>query len=488
MNSPRRTSIFGPSLYGVEGRVVLVLGLFLSLSMPDIQAQQPTSSLPQSLSLPVAIDYAQAHFPEARAALAKLTAARAAVALAQTAYLPRTDLLWQTNRSTYNNITGLLIPQSVIPSLSGAVLPDSSGQTLWGSAGGALFSLQPFDFGLRRANVNGARSGESSANFQLQLTRLDVSAAAADAFLVLVMAQQARRAADADVSRREAFAKVVHALVDNQLRPGVDSSRADAELAAARTQLLRAQQVEQNSQVALAQALGAAGQTVQIDSGPLTTSVPTTPSGSSGDQLTNHPQAKLAMSSVEQFQAQRHALDRSYFPTFNLQSAIAGRGSGAKPNGTILQGTNGLAPDRYNFAVGITATFPVFDFFSLRARKQIEAANEQSSRAEYDNTVQQLTAQIQRAQIAMTTAKQIAENTAVELKSAQMTESQAEARYRASLANVIEVAEAQGLLVQAESDDAVAKVSVWRALLSEAFAEGHLQPFMDAVQGATGGH
>ena len=487
MNSHGGRSVL-KQLYAMGKGSIFILGLLFALNSPGIRAQQATSSLPQNLSLPLAIDYAQAHFPEAQAALARLTAARAGVTLAQTAYLPRTDLLWQTNRSTYNNITGLLIPQSVIPSLSGTVLPNSSGQTLWGSDSGALFSWQPFDFGLRRANVNVARSGESNANFQLQLTRLDVSAAAADAFLGLVVAQQARRAADADVSRREAFARVVHALVDNQLRPGVDSSRADAELAAARTQLLRAQQVEQNSQVALAEALGAAGQTVQIDPGPLASSLPTAASSISGGQLTNHPQAELAMSSVEQFQAQRHALDRAYFPSFNLQSVIAGRGSGAKSNGTILQGTNGLAPDRYNFAVGVTATFPVFDFFSLRAQKQIEAANEQSSRAEYDNTVQQLTAQLQRAQIAMTTAKQIADNTTVELKSAQMTESQAEARYRASLANAIEVAEAQGLLVQAETDDAVAKVSVWRALLSQAFAEGNLQPFIDAVQGATGGH
>lgn len=441
-----------------------------------------------SLKRPAAVDFAQAHFPEARAALAKLTAAHAAVSLAQTAYLPRTDILWQTNRTTYNNITGLLLPQAVIPSLSGTVLPNSSDQTLWGSGGGALFSWQPFDFGLRHANVNVARSGESSANFQLQLTKLDVSAAAADAFLALVVSQQARRAAEADVSRREAFAKVVHVLVDNQLRPGVDGSRADAELAAARVQFLRAQQTEENSRIALAESLGIAGQAVQIDPGSLANALPPAPTSTDRNKIANHPQAELAMSAVQEFRQRRHALDRSYFPTFNLQSAIAGRGSGAKPNGAILQGTNGLAPDRYNFAVAFTAAFPLFDFFSLRSRKQIEAANEEASKAEYDNTVQQLTAQQQRAEVTMTAAKQIADNTSVELRSAQMTDTQAEARYRASLANVIEVAEAQRLLVQAETEDAVAKVSVWRALLSETFAEGNLQPFLDAVQNAEGGH
>jgi outer membrane protein TolC len=233
--------------------------------------------------------------------------------------------------------------------------------------------------------------------------------------------------------------------------------------------------------------MGAAGQPVQIEPGNLAEMLPASPTGG-GPALSNHPQAELAMSAVEQFHARRNALERSYFPTFNLQSAVSGRGSGAQQNGTIFEGAHGLLPDRYNFAVGFTATFPVFDFFTLRARKQIEAANEQSSRAEYDSTVQRLTAQFQRAQIALDTAKQIAGNTAVELESARTNEKQAEARYRASLANVIEVADAQRLLVQAETDDAVAKVSVWRALLAEAFAEGNLQPFLDAVKSANGGH
>ena len=464
--------------------VVFVLGS-LSLAAADQQSAPP----PSPITLEAAVQYAAVHFPEARAALARVVGARAAVGLARTAYLPRTDLLWQTNRATYNNIAGLLLPQSVIPPLSGPVLTNTSNTTAWGSAGGALFSWQPFDFGLRSANVNVARAAEGSANFQLQLTKLDVAAAAADAFLATVVAQQARRAAEADVNRRESFAKVVHVLVGNQLRAGVEASRADAELAAARTQLLRAQGAEENSRIALAEALGIAGQSVQVDPGPLATALPPVPNTTqSREVLTNHPLAKLAMSAVDQFRAREHALQRFYFPSFYLQSAVSGRGSGVQPNGTIVGGSNGLAPDRANFAIGLTASFPVFDFFSLRSRKQIEAANEQSASAEYDKTIEQLTAQLQRARTELTISKQIADNTAVELQSAQMTETQAEARYRAALANVVEIAEAQRLLVEAESDDAIAKVSVWRALLAQAFAEGNLQPFIDAVQSAAGGH
>jgi len=45
-----------------------------------------------------------------------------------------------------------------------------------------------------------------------------------------------------------------------------------------------------------------------------------------------------------------------------------------------------------------------------------------------------------------------------------------------------EVAEAQRLLAQAEIDDAVARLGVWRALLAAAQARGDLAPFLDKVK------
>ena len=76
-------------------------------------------------------------------------------------------------------------------------------------------------------------------------------------------------------------------------------------------------------------------------------------------------------------------------------------------------------------------------------------------------------------------ALRVAENTPIQLKAAQEAEIRARARYTAQLANVIEVAEAQRLLAQAEIDDAVARLGVWRALLVAARAHGDLKPFLE---------
>ena len=45
----------------------------------------------------------------------------AGIDLAETAYLPRVDFIWQEIRATRNNISGTTFPQGVIPAISGPV-------------------------------------------------------------------------------------------------------------------------------------------------------------------------------------------------------------------------------------------------------------------------------------------------------------------------------------------------------------------------------
>jgi outer membrane protein len=98
--------------------------------------------------------------------------------------------VWQSNLATINNIFGQLLPQTVIPALSGPVLPTTSPQGVWSSATGALASWEPFDFGLRSANVAGAEAAVTSARASELLTRLDVQAAVGVAFLNLAATQR----------------------------------------------------------------------------------------------------------------------------------------------------------------------------------------------------------------------------------------------------------------------------------------------------------
>jgi len=129
----------------------------------------------------------------------------------------------------------------------------------------------------------------------------------------------------------------------------------------------------------------------------------------------------------------------------------------------------------------------MLDIFSIRAEQSIEAANERAEAARYDQAIQDLTGQLQQTQATLEAARRIAQDTPAEVAAARATESQSRARYQAGLATIIEVAEAQSLLVQAETDDALARLAVWSDLASLGAAEGDLGPFLQYVHLKTQG-
>jgi outer membrane protein len=162
---------------------------------------------------------------------------------------------------------------------------------------------------------------------------------------------------------------------------------------------------------------------------------------------------------------------------------VFARGSGANPDGSLDGGVDGLGLDRANWAAGVQVLFPnLFDFSTLRARKAAAAASSRASAALYDEAVLTVTSQQQTAAALLQAARAVAANTPIQLAAAEQSMTQARARYDAGLANIIEVADAQSLLAQAEVQDQLARVDVWRALLAEAVAQGDLQPFLTIVR------
>jgi outer membrane protein TolC len=448
------------------------LVLLFSLRVPA----QTAAPHPTRLTLARALELAQANYPRIRAAAEQRAAAAAGVGVARTAYLPRTDVLWQTNRASANNLYGLLLPQSVIPSISGPVLPSDNGRSAWGSAGGALFSWQPFDFGLRRAQVDVARQAVSLAKATETLTRLDVALATANAYFDLAASQQFAAVAAANVERLRVFSNSVGVLAKQQLRPGADAAQADANFARARTQLIQAQTAVAVQRAVLASLIGLRPEEVDLDDSAFLQTLPDQRLPQT--QATSHPAAKRDEALVNQQAARVTALNRTYVPQFNTIASLSGRGTGTALSGPFPGGTNGFSPSTMNWAVGVQATFPAFNIFSIHAQKKVEEANLRADKQRYQQTLDDVSLQVERARAEFDGARQAAQNTPTEVSAARLSESQQRARFDAGLASVVDVAVAESLLVQAEADDVVARLNVWRALAGLAAANGELNAFL----------
>src|SRR3989454_12307331 len=336
-------------------RVMIVVSIMLTInSLGEAQQQQAPST---GLTIGQAVDSALRNFPAVCVSQEQVNAAAAGIDLARTAYPPRVDSLAQVNRATRNNTFGLLFPQGVIPAISGPVLGTNTFGTVWGSAVGTLVTWEPFDFGLRRASVSAATAAKTRSEAALKRTQFDVAVAAADAYLTLAAAQETVRAAQAGVDRAEVLVRSVRALVDAQLRPGADLSRAEAELAAARTQVSRAQQATEVARAVLAQFVGVDRAQITL-AAPKLLQLPPSPAPPQFNTAAN-PIAVEQNAAVEQAKAQLNILDKSYYPRFFTQGSAYARGTGAAIDGTRLGGVNGLTPDGQNYALGLSVTFPI---------------------------------------------------------------------------------------------------------------------------------
>jgi outer membrane protein len=454
------------SIYRCATKIV-----FLAVAAGSLLQAQPAASL----TIAQAVDDALRNYPSIRVTQEQMTAAAAGIRLAQTAYLPRVDGIAQVNRATRNTYYGLLLPQNIIPGVDG-VASNNFG-TVWDSGLGVLVTWQPFDFGLRAANVAAATAARERAQTTINRTRYDVSVATADAFLTLLAAQQTAQAARAAVDSWLVLLKSIHALVASQLRPGADESRVEAELAAAQTQVAQAEEAIDVARATLAQFVGLDPAQLSLNPAKMTGQLPAERPEPPLEPAAN-PLALEQNASVAQAQSQLKALERTYYPEFSVQGLAAARGTGLLADGSRLGALNGLAPTVQNYSVGLTVTFPAMDRFALREQEALQSANIRAGQAQYTVITTNLRSLFNTARATLAGARRVAANTPTEVSSARAALDQATARYRSGWAPIDDVAQAQRLLVQAQIDDALARLSVWRARLQLATARGDLQPFL----------
>lgn len=452
--------------------VVPLVPLLLFSSQPVAQTPEeaPTPTL-ASLVEDVAKNYPAIHISQE-----ELNAANARIQLARTAYLPHIDALAQFNRGTRNNLLGALLPQNTLSTISGPVIGSNNGGSVWGSAAGVLINWQPFDFGARSAIVRAAQAARERAFAANLRTQLEVETASADAYLSVVASLQMRKAAQTAVDNWETLRKSIHALAQAELRPGADESRVNAEKAAASNQLALAQQAVDSSIATLRKFQSSPGATPEADQS-LLTKLPAT--GKESLHIVGaNPQIAESKAATAESEAQLKALQRSWTPQVNLEGSAYARGTGALTDGQRLAGANGLAPTVGNYVVGVNITFPLLDFASIHAKTETQESLTKAARANEDLTSRNLREQFEQAQSELRATETISQNTPVQLQAAEMALNQSTARYRAGLVAIDDVAQAQRLLVQADIDNSIARLNVWRAFLKLQYIRGDLQPFL----------
>ena len=433
------------------------LGFVVALSIAPVWAQ---------VTIEDVVRRAGERYAGVQVSIEQASLAAAAVQQARLAFLPRGDFFAQANLATRNNVYGMLMPNRVIPPISGPVSGTNAGTSAFGTAVGFLISWEPLDMGQRKAHVATMDAGQKRAVWGVARTRFEVEATAADAFLTVLAADETVARARAGVERAGSLEKIVEAQTKAGLRPDADLARATAERVMSEAQVIQAEHAARLGRIAVAQYVG--GSWVEVKPMALFLARPAA-MAEPGGAVALHPALQQQSAAVHEAELRRHEALIAWRPRFQTDTALFARGVDSGPN-------------FYNWGVGLSVLFPVLDLPMIRAKRMEEMHRAQGETARLQKLTTDLNADLERARAGVDLAIRLAATTPPQLQAARAVQSQAVARYQAGLANMVDVADAQRLLLQAEIDDGLAKLNVWRAQLGVAIAAGDLTPFLERAK------
>jgi outer membrane protein len=458
----------------------LIPALLVTAALTLCAPARGQPSAPARMTLDEAVARALANHPRLRASRANEHAAEARVDEARTRELPGVGASAEINRSTANTPPGAFFLASGFVPVAGAPRGTTIDAGSWQTGVSLWANWDVTSLARQAAEVDVALAAKGATEQTTHVRELETAYATADAFVAVLAAREASRAAEASFARARVFHIVVRALVDQDLRPGVDAARAESEVARAETVLARAQQNDALRSAELVEAIGGSDRPIEPEPGTLLApidEVRVAPTAA----VDAHPVVRQKTMTIERASAQRRAINLQFLPRIDLLASVWLRGSGVYGSAA-----DGLAPNIPNWAIGAVATWNVLDWSAIRARARAADATRDAAVADRDDAALTVTGQVRAASAILEGSVRIARTTPTALATARAVEQQTLARYQAGLAQAVDVADAQRALAQAEADDAVARLEVRRAALLVARAAGNLAPFFASVRAAGG--
>ena len=446
--------------------MVLALGLFVpAIAGPSI----PVMTLSQ------AIAFARAHQPSLAAARARAEVARTQVDVARAAYYPVVSAAAEALVGTANNTTTSYgtLPLLDVTRVGGT---PANAPISWSAEPSTLAGVavhqELYDFGRYEDRADELDAIAHAAHADVQQQDLDLVLLVADSFYAVQGAKAVLAASEAAVARAHEHADFAHARVTAQLRPPIDETRAQADLARYEVEQVHAAGALAVARSVLAAAIGATDPA--IDAGPDDVTYQPPPAIDDGirqlDKLA--PELAAARDLLAAQQAHTRAIRDELRPELLASAELTGRAGGTPVATEPTPTGDGWLPTVPNWDALVVVSWPIFDRVT-----QIEARTSQRAEAvraaEFDQARQQLHAVIDRAYVELDMAQAAVPALQRAVDAATANQAQADARFRAGLGDAVELADSEGLLVDSQIQLAIGvfQLSRARARAQRALAE-----------------
>jgi len=418
---------------------------------------------------------AVANYPMLKSKGYEVDAAEKGVAVSQSSLVPTLDASYQANYATYNNIIGMAAPTFMIP-ISGPPSSSNNYSGLFGSGAGMVLNWQPITFGQRNAQIGYSKAGvkQSSADARNEIFQHKVKVI--NAYLEVLVSTELEKVYERNYLRTETNLKAIRSLVISGVRPGVDTAMYKAEISRAKIDFLNSGKYKQQTLITLSQFL-ASDKLILVNDSNYFLKLPV--SSLSADSV-RHPLLALFDSNLDLTKAKLRMLNRSMLPTLGFWGTTYARGSGINYNGAI-NSSDGLSFQRYNYGIGIQLSFPILQSVRIYPQLKQQELLIKSNQEKLNDANLQLVKQFEMADAALSNSLATAKENPILLESSIFSYKAMVSRYQSGLVNYSDLIQAQYLLIKAESENKMAYINAWKALLLKAAVKGDLNIFLNQV-------
>jgi outer membrane protein len=443
--------------------VVVLAALFVVVRSAGADPSADVPSIP-TFTLDEALAYARAHQPQIRGALSELAARRADALVPRARWLPQIGATAQAFVSTNNNSSAVFLSlDEVDVPRTGGTPGRTVGTTRWTPAGSTIAAVsldqEVYDFGRISAATAIADAAAAVAHADAKAAELDVDFAVEEAFHG-VLAAKAVLSATSDAEKRAASHRdYAQAGTKSGLFPPIQLTRAQADVALLEVRLVRAHSGLDIARAALAAAMGHGE--LEVDAAPVAPDEAPSPGLEAVLRMAarDNPAIVAALSRLDEQRATTRELTRELFPDLLASAGLSGRAGGEVVSDGARPYGNGWLPDIANWHVGLVLRWSVFDATVL-ARRRASAIRERARQAQLELTRLSTTLGAERAFLELDAAIKAVPALTESVAAARANQAQAEARFRAGLGTVVELADAEAVLTSSELELAIGEYAV----------------------------
>jgi outer membrane protein len=458
----------------INKKYLYTIMLIASISLPSMvlhaQNKTPYRSLRDLLQI------AEINYPVLKSKRLDEQAAQKNVNVSKNLLVPSLEASYQINYATYNNITGMVYPQYIIP-ISGPPSKSNDLNGVFGSATSLLLNWQPITFGQRKGQVNYARAGSDYADADVRNEVFQHKIKVINAYLDALTAEELTKVYLNNLKRTETSLEEIYSLVTSGIKPGVDTSLFKAEVSKAKVELLNNRKYREQAHIYLSQLL--ASDTVYSFTDTLFYFKLPVNFLIQYDSV-RHPLMTMYKTNYEISIARKKVLSRTMLPALGVWGTTYARGSGISYNGTV-NSSDGLGLQRVNYGIGVQLSLPVLQYARIRPQLQQQDLLIQSNQEKLNEIELQLKEETKLAEVTINNAYAVAKESILFLQSAQYSFDAMQSRYKSGLATFADLMQVQYALVKAETDYKLSFMEVWKALLFKASVSGNLDLFINQV-------